>query len=100
MKRLLVIAMMMGAAAWAENVPSNGNQNGRPPMEQGGGGPGRGGHRAPPPEALAACQGKSSGAACSFTGRRGDSVSGTCFSPDPSKPLACKPTNMPPPPQK
>jgi len=35
----------------------------------------------PPAEAIAACQGKASGATCSFTGRRNDTVSGTCFAP-------------------
>ena len=39
----------------------------------------------PPPEAIAACQGKSDGAACTFTGRRGEQLTGTCFTP-PTKP--------------
>lgn len=32
----------------------------------------------PPPEAIAACNGKAVGAQVSFTGRRGDTVTGTC----------------------
>lgn len=63
---------------------------------------GRGHRRGPPPEAIAACKGKASGAACSFTGRRGEALSGTCFAPPPraesgtggqaeSPPLACRP---------
>ncbi|MDB5847889.1 MAG: hypothetical protein JWP29_1641 [Rhodoferax sp.] len=32
----------------------------------------------PPPEAVAACAGKSAGVQVSFTGRRGETVSGTC----------------------
>ena len=64
----------------------------------------------PPPEAIAACQGKTAGAVCTFTGRRGEQLPGTCFSPPPrmasntqgsnstpkaanssSRPLACRP---------
>ncbi|TAL19946.1 MAG: hypothetical protein EPO01_14240 [Aquabacterium sp.] len=33
---------------------------------------------APPPEAVAACQGKAAGTTVSFTGRRGDTLTGTC----------------------
>ena len=32
----------------------------------------------PPPEAIAACQGKTEGAAVSFTGRGGETLTGTC----------------------
>jgi hypothetical protein len=54
---------------------------------------------APPDEAIAACQGKQSGASCSFTGRRGETLSGTCFAPPAAQssgntgtpPLACRP---------
>ena len=46
----------------------------------------------PPPEAMDACGNFTSGAACSFTGRRGQAIAGTCQSgPDGSGPLACKP---------
>jgi hypothetical protein len=37
----------------------------------------------PPPEAITACSGKAAGAACSFVGRRGEQLSGTCFTPPP-----------------
>lgn len=37
--------------------------------------------RGPPPEAIAVCEGKAAGAACSFTGREGQVLSGTCFAP-------------------
>ncbi len=50
----------------------------------------------PPPEALAACQGKSSDAACSFT-HDGRSLEGTCFTPLRDLPLACRPAGGPPP---
>jgi hypothetical protein len=55
-----------------------------------------GGHRGPPPEALAACKGRAAGDSCSFSSPHGDSVSGTCFTPDSSKPVACKPAGGPP----
>ncbi len=72
--------------------------------QQGGaqGGGQQGGQRPPRPprEAVDACQGKASGAACSFVGRENQSLAGTCFAP-PAKgdrdkgppPLACRPAN-------
>lgn len=39
----------------------------------------------PPPEAIAACKGKTDGAACTFTGRRGEALTGKCFTP-PARP--------------
>lgn len=50
--------------------------------------------RGPPPEALAACEGKSAGDPCSFSGPRGDKPQGTCFAPE-GKPLACRPSQAP-----
>ncbi len=46
------------------------------------GGPGGPGGRppGPPPEAVAACKGKSEGAEVSFTGRNGETMTGTCRS--------------------
>ena len=44
----------------------------------------------PPQSAINACSGKSSGSACSFTGGRGETVSGTCQTP-PGSSLACVP---------
>ncbi|MEO1173350.1 MAG: hypothetical protein AAFX94_15055 [Myxococcota bacterium] len=49
------------------------------------------GRREPPPEALAACEGRSEGDACSFEGRRGGAVNGTCRIPPQSQQLACVP---------
>jgi len=60
-------------------------------------GPGGGPRRGPPPEAIEACNGKAAGTACSFTGREGRQVSGSCFSPPAhadareAPPMACKP---------
>ncbi|MEO8383846.1 MAG: hypothetical protein ABI583_01280 [Betaproteobacteria bacterium] len=55
----------------------------------------------PPPEAVAACKGLASAATCSFVGRQGENMTGTCFKPSaggqgkPSgagvTPLACRP---------
>lgn len=56
------------ACAFAQGAPS-GPPQGQPP----GGKP-----HGPPPEAIAACNGKSAGATVSFTGRRGDTITGTC----------------------
>ncbi|MBK1649325.1 hypothetical protein CKO36_12100 [Rhabdochromatium marinum] len=42
----------------------------------------QGGQRhGPPPEAFDACADQLEGAVCQFTGRRGKSVEGTCFTP-------------------
>lgn len=55
--------------------------------------------RRPPPEALAACEGKSAGTSCQFS-HEGRDVSGTCFTPASDRPLACRPEGGPPgPPQ-
>lgn len=67
------------------------------------------GHRGPPPEALEACKGKKADDACEFgmpappkdapkakarAEAKGDrKLSGKCWSPDPSKPLACRPSS-------
>ena len=52
---------------------------------------GSGGLKRPPKEAVMACQSLSAGDSCSFEGRQGKSLDGTCFTPESSKPLACKP---------
>ena len=72
-----------------------------PPGRDGGKGEGMrdnkgGGMGGPPPEALDACRGKSAGASCSFTGRRGEPLNGSCFSPPDGAALACRPEGGPP----
>ncbi|MCA9682046.1 MAG: hypothetical protein KC457_07600 [Myxococcales bacterium] len=63
-----------------------------------GNGQGKGpGHRPPPPEALEACVDMEAGEACAFIGREGDTIEGTCFTPSQDKPLACRPSQPPPP---
>lgn len=55
----------------------------------------RRGHRGPPPEALEACAAQIEGDACSFEGRRGESLQGVCFVPRDGE-LACRPEGAPP----
>jgi hypothetical protein len=83
--------------ASAQTTPSMSDSNGAAP------GQGVEHHRGPPPQALAACQGKTSGQACSFPGRQGETVNGTCATPrrpqdatsgsggEPAATLACRP---------
>jgi hypothetical protein len=51
----------------------------------------------PPMQAIEACQDLAAGDACTFASSQGE-VAGMCFTPDSSKPLACKPAEPPPPP--
>jgi hypothetical protein len=52
--------------------------------------------RGPPPEAIEACADQAEGAACTFSGRRGD-VSGSCIvPPNDEETLACAPEGGPP----
>lgn len=80
MKRLIVsmfvVTLLASAAAFAES----GSQ------KQGG----RRGHRGPPPEAVAACQGSTEGASCSFTVPKRD-ITGTCLVLRRSNETACVP---------
>jgi hypothetical protein len=48
----------------------------------------------PPPEAIAACKGKAEGATASFTGRRGETLTGTCQTTNGV--LAMRPAGGPP----
>lgn len=49
-------------------------------------------HRRPPPEeAFEACEGLKANDACSFEDPDGNQISGQCFSPEASRPLACRP---------
>ena len=58
------------------NQSGSGGNQGAPGMGQGGQQ-----RKGPPPQAIEACQGKSAGAVCSFTGRNGEALTGTCFAP-------------------
>jgi len=101
---LAFLAIFVGAQACSSQSQTGGRQNSQGPPPKGQGGQGsEGGPRRPPPEALAACQGKSSGAACSFVGRQKETLTGTCFAPrtgesgssdDKASPsLACRPAH-------
>ena len=84
----VLVAVLLPTSAFAQGSPSG------PP--QGGGGGGR--PPGPPPEAIAACKGKAVGDTASFTGRRGEPVTGTCQKMmAPSEVLALRPAGGPPP---
>lgn len=68
MRHLLAIALLGFSFAVIAEAP---RPSGPPPD----GPPG------PPPEAVAACSGRTQGAACSFKTPRGDQMSGTCAAP-------------------
>ena len=52
-------------------------------------------HRGPPEVAMESCSSSVQGDPCSFEGRRGDTMEGTCEGVD-DKPLACRPEGAPP----
>jgi hypothetical protein len=52
-------------------------------------------HRGPPEVALEACSNSVQGDPCSFEGRQGEALEGSCEAPD-DKPLACRPEGAPP----
>ena len=52
-------------------------------------------HRGPPEVALEACSNSVQGDPCSFEGRRGEPLEGSCEAPS-DKPLACRPEGAPP----
>lgn len=83
-----VVAMALVAAAWGISLMLP-----VPATAQPGGGQQRERPQGPPPEALAACKSLASGAACSFTGRRG-AMTGTCVAPQ-GQELACRPKDAP-----
>jgi hypothetical protein len=78
-RSIAVLGMLFVVSAFAASNDRPGPQNGR---------------RRPPREAMEACKEKSSGASCEFSGKHGK-ISGKCWSPDSSKPLACKPDHAP-----
>jgi hypothetical protein len=111
MSKVLVVLMVAGLVteASAQTVSpiqmAQADQSGQGTQPGGAKGSSGGGerHHGPPPEAVAACKDKTSGAACSFTGRQNEKLNGTCFSPparepgasgaggQAERPLACRP---------
>lgn len=95
----LVFAAASALAAAQPGNPQGGGEagpvmdgNGGSDMDQGMGSGGGQHPHGPPPQAIAACKEKSSGASCSFVGRENQSRSGTCFAPPGGNhPLACRP---------
>lgn len=96
--KLFAVLVLAGVTAVAVAQPDDfqgGGQAG--PVMDGKGGsdvdPGGGQHpHGPPPQAIAACKDKSSGASCSFVGRENQTRSGNCFAPPgENHPLACRP---------
>jgi hypothetical protein len=60
------------------------------------GGGGNGERRGPPPEAYAACADKAAGESCEMTGRRGDTLQGSCIVPnEEEETLVCAPEGGP-----
>lgn len=95
--KMLIAAGIIGGCnfAAAQTPPADGDAAGEQAHRRG-----------PPPEAIAACVGKAADNACTFTNRKGDSVTGRCEGPrrpasstDSSQappPLACRPNRPPP----
>lgn len=85
----LVLAGLTSMSSAQMNNQSGGNSG------QGAQGMGQGsGERPhePPPQAIAACNGKASGTACTFQGRDNNTLNGTCFAPPGGNhPRACRP---------
>lgn len=76
---LLTVPLVLGAAATQANPGSE-----------------RGGPHGPPPDAIEACAELSEGAACSFAGRHGDTLQGSCVVDERgSSGLACLPADAP-----
>lgn len=108
---LAALALPAGAQNANQMPAGGGNANqgmGMGPQNMQPGEPG-GRHRGPPPEAVAACNGKAAGTSCTFVNREGVNLNGSCFQPPaggpnqgagPSgnaqggmsqKPIACRP---------
>ena len=91
---IAILLAGLAVSSFAQNGPMEPNEQGM--NAPGGGDRGERQHQGPPPQAIAACQGKTSGAPCSFVGRRNNQLTGTCFTPPPrpgkaEPPMACRP---------
>jgi hypothetical protein len=91
LRSVLVIVALSSTASAQQSTSGQSGATG----VQGPSGPTRAGApRTPPPEAVAACSGKSAGASCAFQHKE-RTETGSCFTPDPSFPVACKPVRPP-----
>jgi hypothetical protein len=84
-KQWLAVMVLMAGAALAQQ--HQGGERRGPP------------HGGPPQEALAACQGLSEGASCSFTHNE-RALTGTCHNGPRGEQVACVPAGMRPPTQR
>ena len=91
MKKILLVSFAAAVIAAASSLSVRAEEGAPPPPPPNG----LNGHPHPPKEALEACAKKKSGDPCSFTGMKKEKVEGTCFSPEKSKPLACRPDHAP-----
>src|SRR5574343_299712 len=76
LKPLLLIGLLMGSL---NAVAQSSTNNPPPPPEQ------PHGHHGIPPEAIAACQGKTAGNTCVIKTPRGESLEGSCDAPPPGR---------------
>lgn len=99
---LIAAALLLRLAATAYAGPPDGDHGGPPPDNDHRGPPSDDDHRGPPPmpppEAFAACANAAAGAACTVPGPDGAQHAGSCVAP-PGKVLACRPADLPPPPE-
>jgi hypothetical protein len=100
-RRILLAVLLLSSTA------ATGSPQGQPGAAGAGGATGRDGGgpsegpapsrrppRTPPPEAVAACSGKSVGVACAFQHKE-RTETGKCFTPDAAQAVACKPDRPP-----
>jgi hypothetical protein len=80
---LLGFSLSGFACAADSGPPGQGSDGQRPP------------HGPPPQVAIDACTKLTEGAACSFTGRRGEAITGSCHVPPQQSSVACVPTRPP-----
>ncbi|MCS5711560.1 hypothetical protein [Candidatus Berkiella aquae] len=81
----LPLSLCLLSSIVAFNVQANETQSGAP-------------HLVPPQESLDACKNKAENESCSFTGKLGDEVKGTCHKgPHGQGPLGCAPNDGPKP---
>ncbi len=76
----LVATVLVASTAYADSEENDGSRRE---------------HRGPPEAALEACSNSVQGDPCTFEGRRGETLEGSCEAPS-DKPLACRPEGAPP----
>ncbi len=79
--RVFLAILMIGLSTGAVAEFNTGQSAGNSQQEPQGAPPGDRRPHGPPPEAVAACQGKASGASCRFIDRENQALTGFCFKP-------------------